>query len=179
MPSEQSKEPTGFRAHRGRLTWTRMEGLVLQASMDLGAESPLPHPVKSVLFVFPGASPRPPCTHWPQCLPPESPPDAPAPLTLPLSVHPPPPCQHGRLQILGPRCPLPGLTGGLVVWGRGRTLPTPTSPRGPSRQLHLGCPREGAPPWALPADNRGCPGQERSLRWGLLWLSVTVRLRLG
>ena len=145
LPLEQSKEPTGFRAHSGRLTWTRMEGLVLQASMDLGAESPLPHPVKSVLFVFPGASPPPPCIHWPQCLPPEPPPDAPAPLTLLLSVHPPPPCQHGRLQILGPWCPLPGLTGGLVVLGEGQDPAHTYQPQGafPAAGVCPGCPREG------------------------------------
>lgn len=89
---------------------------------------------------------------------------------------------------MGPRC-LPRLTGGLVVLGEGQDPAHTHQPQGafPAAGVRPECPREGwagpsregAPPWALPADNRGCPVQERSLRWGLLWLSVTVRLRLG
>lgn len=90
---------------------------------------------------------------------------------------------------MGPQCPLPGLTGGLVVLGERQDPAHTHQPHGafPAAGVHPGCPREGragpswegAPPWALPADNRGCPVQERPLRWGLLWLLVTVCLRLG
>lgn len=123
--------------------------------MDLNTELAPPRPARQ-----PSCEPRRKatgaCVHWPQSSHSGRPCSRPcAPLT-PVSL-----CTHCLSmqgpQALGPSALTQGPPGNRSVLGRtGLALP-----RG----------------WGVPpADNRGCTGQERSLGWGLLWLSVTASL---